>query len=465
MSLSAAIENAKFSKFHRKLLIGCIGGPVLDGYMLSIIGISMLGFSDHVRATSLDESLVGASALIGIFAGAILLGPVIDRMGRRLIYTIDLWALVVLSVLQFVVQDVWQLVALRFLVGIAIGADYPVVNALLAEWLPVKQRGRALGMLNLGWFIGAAVASLVGFTMAAVYGNESWRWMLASSGVLGIIVVVMRHGIPESPRWLQQHGRTREAAEAVRLGLGEKVNVEAIDASSAPVPRSQAPSRKENLKLLSQPQYLRRLFFCGAFYALQVGPLFAIYTFGPTILKAFGLGDGNLANLGSMLIDVIFLVGCIPALRLVETIGRRPLIVWSFALMAIPLFVLGLAPAAPVAVIITCFCLYAFFSGGPNIMEWTYPSELFPTQVRATAVGITTAASRIGAAVGTFALPLALDHWGLGPTMITAAIVTAVGWLVCLLLAEETRGKPLEAALTPAESAGSSALETSTEPA
>lgn len=198
-----------------------------------------------------------------------------------------------------------------------------------------------------------------------------------------------------------------------------------------------------NLRVLLQPVYLKRIIFCGGFYTLQVGPLFAIFTFGPTILSAFGLGEGNAPNLGSVVIDLVFLAGCIPALKLIETWGRRPLIIWCFALMAIPLFILGFVPSAPVGVVVACFCAYALFSSGPSILEWAYPSELFPTNVRASAVGITTAASRIGAALGTFGLPFALAAWGIGPTMVIAAVVTAAGFLLCLSMAEETRGMSL----------------------
>jgi putative MFS transporter len=443
MSLSTALDRARFSPFHRKLVIGCMGGPLLDGYMLSIIGIAMVGLTAQFNASELEVSLIGASALVGIFFGAIFLGPLTDKIGRRLMYTIDLWALVIASALQFVVQDATQLIILRFIVGLAIGADYPIASALLAEWLPQKRRGKMLGMLILGWFAGAVLASLTGFILFEAFGSESWRWMLGSSAVLGILVLAMRHGIPESPRWLLNHGRKKEAEEALRIGLGDQIDAAAVLAAEVQTPPHDAPRAKADFSLLLRRPYPKRLLFCSAFYVLQVTPLFAIYTFGPVILSSFGLGEGNLANIGSVIINVVFFLGCLPALRLVETIGRRPLIIWSFGLMALPLFVLGLAPGAPVAIIIACFCLYAFFSGGPNILEWAYPSELFPTEVRASAIGITTGASRIGAAVGTFLVPFALSDWGVGPTMLTAAVLTAIGWVVCLLMAEETQGKSL----------------------
>lgn len=441
MDIHAAIDEARFTRFHKKLVAACMGGPILDGYILSIIAIALIGVTADFGPSPLETSLIGASALVGIFLGAVFLGPLTDRIGRQLMYTIDLWVLVLGSVLQFFVQDSFQLIVARFIIGLAIGADYPIANSLLAEWLPRKRRGQMLGVLQVGWFIGAAAAALVGFFMFELFGPESWRWMLGSSAVLGAIVMLLRLGTPESPRWLLHHGRVQEAKSSLRAALADQLSVEHVVFDSAAQESEQ--TGKVNLRVLLQGTYLKRIIFCSGFYTLQVGPLFAIFTFGPTILSAFGLGEGNASNLGSVVIDLVFLAGCIPALKLIETWGRRPLIIWCFALMAIPLFILGFAPSAPVGVIVACFCAYALFSGGPSILEWAYPSELFPTNVRASAVGITTAASRIGAALGTFGLPFALTAWGIGPTMIIAGAVTAAGFVLCLFMAEETRGMTL----------------------
>jgi len=440
MDIHAAIDEARFLRFHKRLVAACLGGPILAGYVLSIIAIALIGISADLGTTPLETSLIGVSALVGIFLGALFFGPLTDRIGRQAMYAIDLWVLMAASVLQFFVQDPFQLIMARFVLGLAIGANYPIVNALLAEWLPRRRRGRMLGLLQAGWFIGAALASLVGFVMFELFSAGSWRFMLLSSAVLGAIVLIVRLGIPESPRWLLHHGQPREAKSALRAALAEEPGIGhlMLDVGAEPTAAGTV-----HLRVLLQPIYLRRIIFCSGFYTLQVGPLFAIYTFGPTIVTALGVEQANHSNLGSLLINLVFLAGCIPALMLIDTWGRRPVIIWGFALMAIPLFILGFVPSAPVGVVVACFCAYALFSGGPSILEWAYPSELFPTNVRASALGITTAVSRIGAALGTFGLPFALESWGIGPTMLVAATVTLAGFLLCLVLAEETKGTTL----------------------
>lgn len=439
MDIHAAIDDARFMRFHKRLVAACLGGPILDGYILSIIAIAMIGISADFATGALETSIIGASALLGIFLGALVFGPLTDRIGRQLMYTIDLWVLVAGSVLQFFVQDSAQLIAARFVLGIAIGANYPIVNALLAEWLPRRRRGQMLGLLQAGWFMGAAAASLVGYAMLEILGASSWRWMLVSAAVLGAIVLALRLGTPESARWLLHQGRPNEAKSALRAALADQPAIGHLVLDG----KQDINSGQIKLSVLLQPGYLRRMLFCSGFYALQVGPLFAIYTFGPTVLSALGIGQGRHATLGSLVINLVFLAGCLAALTLVDTWGRRPLIIWGFGLMSVPLLILGLTPSAPAALILACFCAYALFSGGPSILEWAYPSELFPTGVRASAIGISTAASRVGAALGTFGMPYALAGWGAGPTMLVAGLITACGFVLCLFLAVETKNLPL----------------------
>ncbi|MDG9720133.1 MFS transporter [Streptomyces sp. DH24] len=448
MSISA-IDEVPLNKFHRKLTWACAGGPFLDGYLLSIIGVALIGMSNELNLSIGEESLIGAAALVGIFVGGLFGGIATDKLGREAMYTIDLMILVVVSVLSVFATDAWQLVVLRFILGVAVGADYPIATSLLAEWVPNRHRGRLLGILILAWYVGAAAAYVVGYVLAEIGGAGAWRWMLASGALLSAVILLMRIGTPESPLWLVNKGRTVDAQKSIKRALGRTVPIDDLLAAAA----AERAVERYRLRDLFQGIYLRRTLFCGLFYMCQITPMFALYTFGPAILGSFGLGEGNASNLGSALISSVFVLGCIPALRLVDRVGRRPVIVWSFALMAIPLAVLGGGDSLPVAVVVACFCTYALLSGGPTVLEWTYPNELFPTSIRATAGGVATSISRIGAAAGTFLLPISLSRLGIGTTMLIGAGITLVGWLVSFAWAEETRGRTLaETSAVPADS-------------
>ncbi|MFB7223254.1 MFS transporter [Streptomyces sp. NPDC002596] len=450
MATTSIIDDSPLSRFHKKLLIQSSGGPFLDGWLLSIVGIALVGMQPDLGLSATELSLAGAAALIGIFMGGLVFGRVTDHIGRELMYTLDLLILVGASLLCAFVTDGWQIIALRFVVGLAIGADYPIATALLAEWLPAKKRGAMLGSLVVAWYIGATLATMLGFLLTEWLGHGAWRIMLASAIVPGIIILLLRVGTPESPRWLISKGRTDEARAVVRKVYGDDADFDSIT-SVEPQTTVQLGFRG-----LLRGEYLKRTFFCGMFYLCAVTPVFAMYTFGPTVLASFGLDGGNLENLGATLISVVFLIGCLPALRWCETTGRRPLLLWSFAIMLIPFTVLGLFPTGPAVLVIVCFCLYALASGGPNILEWSYPNEIFPTEIRATAMGVVTAISRIGAAIGTYLLPLSLNKYGNGPTMLMAAALTLAGLIVSLLLAPETKGK----SLSEASSIGTAAKDT-----
>ncbi|MDH6139711.1 putative MFS transporter [Kitasatospora sp. GP30] len=442
---STVIDNAPYSAFHRRLALACSGGPLLDGYILSIVGVALIGMTPELGLSTADVSLIGASALVGMFVGGAVFGVLTDRIGREVMYTLDLLVMVVCSIASFWATDVWAIVALRFVLGMAVAADYPIATSLLAEWLPIKERGRLLGKQIVAWYAGSVLAYVVGYLFLQLGGSGSWRWMQASSAVLCVFFLVIRRGSPESPLWLAQHGRGEEAVAVVRKHLGRDVTVEELGGGAQTLDGERLDAG--SLRVLFSPAYRRRTLFCGLFFLCQVAPLFAMLTFGPAILGSFGLPGGTVMDtLGTGLISLVFLIGCYPALRSIDSHGRRPTIIWSFALMIVPLVFLGIWPTAPALLALLALCAYAFLCGGPNVLDWTYPNELFPTSVRATAVGLATSVSRIGAAVGTFLLPVALTGLGIGPTMLLAAALTAIGLLVSVRWAEETKGMGLEQA-------------------
>jgi putative MFS transporter len=427
------LDSAQLNGFHAKLALFSSGGPFLDGYILSIIGIAMVQIQAQWNMSALWAGLIGSSALIGVFIGGAVFGAVTDRIGRKLMYMIDLSVIIVCSVMQFFVHDQMQLFILRLVIGIAVGADYPIATALVTEFSPKAWRAKLVGGLNAMWFVGATVAAFVGYLLLSM--PDGWRWMLFSSAIPAIVIVIARTSIPESPRWLQSKGRTDEALAVLKKTIGPTATLEDLPDGE--------DEGKTTIRALISGGYLHRIVFISIFWTCTIVTLFAIYAFGPQILELFNLGSGNLAHIGYGVINVFFLIGNIVALMLVDRLGRRAVLIWGFGLSALGLLFLAISPQAPLWMIAFAFAVYALFNGGPSILEWIYPNELFPTEVRATAVGLCTGISRIGAAVGTFATPWALTNLGLSATMYIATGIAVVGAVVSYFMAPETKGKDL----------------------
>lgn len=439
---TTSIEDVPLNSFHWKIAIYSAGGPFCDGYILGIIAPALGVLTPQLNLSPLMVSLIGAAALAGIFFGGILLGYVTDLVGRQTMYIIDLGLFVVASVLQFFVGAGWQLLILRLLLGLAIGADYPIATALLTEFTPRRYRGFLLSFNVTFWWAGYAIAYVVGYLLVGL-GSNSWRWMLLSSAIPAAIVLLLRLGTPESPRWLASKGRVQEALAVVKETFGE-------DADLGDLPPE--PPRTSYGSIFRQG-YAKRTVFAGAFWLLQVTPLFAIFTFEPTILQAFNLGGGKSAYLGSAVISLFAVAGLIPAMYLVGKLGRRPVLIWPFFITGVALLIIGLNPKGPGWMIVVLFIIFAFFNAGSSVLQWIYPNELFPTEVRATAMGFATAMSRIGAAGGTFLLPLLLSGIGTGPTMILAAILCFIGFVISWFMAPETKDLTLAEASSLGESA------------
>jgi putative MFS transporter len=278
----------------------------------------------------------------------------------------------------------------------------------------------------------------VGYMFVELLGVEGWRWMLASAAIFAALIALVRIGTPESARWLLSVGRTEEACRVIEKALHQSVTPADL------VGTQKAEQEQGSISELFRGIYLRRIVFIIIFFTCNIIPLFALLTFGPQLFSSLGMGSGNLSNLGLAFINLVFAVGCLPAMRLLETVGRRKTIIWSFGLKVLPLLALGIWLQAPGPVVMALLCLYALFSSTPEILQWGYPNELFPTRIRAAATGMAIGMSRFGAAAGTFLVPVSLAKLGTPATMIIAAGITFVGFLACVLWAEETKNRSLE---------------------
>ncbi|OHR94613.1 metabolite transporter [Pseudomonas sp. HMSC75E02] len=432
-----SIEDVPLNGFHQLLTIRSGGGSFVDGYVLSIIGVSMVQMTAALGLSTLWQGMIAAAALIGIFFGGFIGGWLTDHFGRKRIFFVGPVLFILSSLAQYWVESALALFLLRLLIGIGVGIEYPVATSLLVEFLPKKHRGPRLATLTILWFAGAALAYMVVNSLLKHGGDDAWRLVLASAAVIGAALFLVRLGTPESPRWLLGKGRAAEAEQVIKSVYGPRFSLQNLP--------EQPRQKKLSVWNLLHSGYGKRMLFVSMFWTCSVIPVFAVYAFAPKVLLALNL-QGNWASFGSETITLLFVVGCIIATRLINVIGRRSMLIYSFLWSGLALLGLGAFHASSEAVILALFGAYALFIGGAQVLQLVYPNELFPTEIRACAVGVGTSLSRVGAAVGTYLVPLSLDSLGIAQTMYAAAIVTLVGLLFAWALAPETRSLNLQQA-------------------
>lgn len=430
---TVSLDDAPLRGFHVRVAAFTTGGQFCDGYILGMTGIALAGAGPALGLDAVWIGMIAAAALAGILLGAVVFGPISDRIGRQKLYTLDLAAFVVCSALQFFVASAWEIFVLRLVMGVCIGADYAIGEPLLAEFSPRRVRGPLLAALNAVWTVGYVAAYIVGFFLQHA-GPDSWRWMLASGAVPALVVMTLRIGVPESPRWLVSKGRIEEARRIVRRHIGDNVDINDLETGSQ-------HSAWTALREVFSRRWRRRTVVAGLFYVCQTVPYFALFSFAPQILHDLGLHD---EFTGSLVLNIFLLIGAVVGVVIMDRISRRSFLLWSFGISAVALAPLGLFTHAPLMITVGLFSAFALVLAAATNLDTLYPNELFPTALRASGVGAAVAVSRIGAAIGTFLLPITIGAFGIGPALLAGSAVLLAGLLGCAAWAPETRGVSLD---------------------
>ncbi|WP_069160292.1 MFS transporter [Nocardia altamirensis] len=427
------LDSTKLTPFHRKVTILSAAGMFLDGYDITVIAVALPAVTKQWHLSALMVGALTASAVIGMFLGALVFGRLTDRLGRKKMYLFNLIGFVVFALLAACAQDAWQLLICRFLLGLALGADYTISTSLLAEYAPAKRRGSLMCRLGATWFVGAACTYAFALLLLPL-GDIAWRVMLVLGAVFAVIVLWMRRSIPESPRWLAAQGHQQEAdAVLTELGEGEvRPSVGVAQAQTSP------------WRTMFTFPLLRMVLFCCGFWFCYTLAYYGITLYTPTILKQVTSSQAGIYT-GSLIIALLGVTGAVVGVNLVDRIGRRPLLIVGFAGMLTALAILALLRNPGLAVVVALLSIAVLFANsGPGIVNLVYPSEVFPTSVRATANGLGTAVSRIGAIIGTLLLPTLIKAWGLHNVLWIFVAAGATGLLIAYTLAPETKGKTLE---------------------
>lgn len=364
--------------------------------------------------------------------GSAIIGRIADQFGRRKMLMIDMYLFALLSLLQLLTASPLALFLIRFLIGLMIAIDYTVGNSLLVEWLPLNESGKRQSQLIIYWTIGFILSYIAGITIHG-FGSRNWQIILASSAILGLITAIFRSvaKLPASPSWLASQGKYKTAQKLIQKHIGKKWGL--------PFKLLKAkPTDSVSWKTLFTKQYRRRTLVGGLFYACQAFAFFGISIFLPILLASMGMSDSNLSGI---IYNGCMLVGVLLGSRLFQTLSRRIFLIGTFFLSALALLLMLLGPAHAFVFQMALFALFSIVLSSGLTLDYPYPTELFDIKVRATGVGTCITISRIGAASGTFLLPILTSLGGAHLAMLVCLVVLIVGGIICLIWAPETSPK------------------------
>lgn len=455
-TLGRALDTSPLTPMHWRIWWLSAMGVFLDGFDLFIIAVALPLIVVDLQPSPVVEGLIGAAALIGAMVGAFAGGRLTDRYGRKAIYVIDLAVFVAGSLATALAPGAISLLILRAVLGVGVGADYPICAAYVSEFMPARVRGRML----IGAFsfqaLGMVAAALSGLLILSLHpARDAWRIMLAVAVIPALAVMVLRRAVPESPRWCIEHGQVDRAARIVAdLVPGRRAELIALAARPLPPLRRRA----ESFAVLFSARYIRRtVLAAGAWFLMDIAS-YAIGIFTPSILASLAFtapGRGPIATdfmatEGAAFLDVFLVIGFLLNVWLVDRWGRIRLQALGFAGMALGLLVLArgatMDPAGHGA--ITIFAGFVLFNVlmnvGPNATTFILPAELFSTEVRASGHGFAAGAAKLGAALGIFLLPVLRVQLGVPMLLALLAGVCVLGLVITLVFHVETRGRSLE---------------------
>lgn len=433
--VGSQLDALPVGRTHRRIVVAIGLGLFFEVYeiFLSSSIATALKTEYHLGGTTLD--LLMASSFIGMFIGAAAFGRIADRIGRRRAFLLNLVWFSVCSLLAAVAPTPALLVAARFLAGIGIGAEYPVADSYLSDVLPKTQRGRLAAWAYTCSFLAVPALGFLalGLSGRTVLGIEGWRVLLLIGAVGAVLVIVLRRGLPESPRWLAAQGKTGEAQDALTaLADGHPV---------APITPTPAPSSANPVVRLKNKPYRTRLGMLAVFHLFQPFGYYGFGTLAGLVLLARGF-DVSSSLLFTALSFFGYPLGSLLSIPLLGRVERKYLVIASAAAMA----GCGIAFATatdPAYIVMFGVATTAAANVFSNIYH-VYQAEIFPSDVRATAVGWTYSLSRLSSAALPFVLIPVLDHYGATAmfAVVVAALVAAVA--VLIPFGPRTTGRSLE---------------------
>lgn len=443
---AALLDGLRWQPIHTRITLVLGLGWMLDAFEVNIIG-GVLGILQKLwHVTTEQASLLVSVWLLGIMVGALLFGYCADRFGRRRLFIFTLLFYSGFTVVSALSPGYYAFLLFRFLTAIGVGAEYSAVNAAIGELIPARYRGRAGAAVMNFWPLGSILAGVITLYFINVMpASIGWRFAFALGAIIALFSVWARRTLPESPRWLAGRGRT-DAAAAVSEQIAS--GARQFDASPGDAAGPPAADVLAQLRRLLGRHFGRVALGCLLDFSEAAG-YYGLFAMLPlVVLPHLHIADEMVpwffivGNVGAA-------IGGLIAAVLLDKAGRKITVTGFYVLAALSMLVMGrAATSGSTTGVLLAFTAANLCATGSWIAAYPTFSELFPTRLRATGIGVSVAFGRIGAA----AAPPALVAVAQGVSMTAAFLLLAAFWLLGAVAmvpwsiwGVEARGQPLEA--------------------
>ncbi|KAF5996980.1 MULTISPECIES: MFS transporter [Streptomyces] len=461
-AVPARLDRLPWSRWHWTVVIGLGTVWILDGLEVTIVGNIAGRLSEPGSGLPITSAQVTGTAaalyVAGACVGALFFGRLTDRFGRKKLFMVTLAVYLGATALTAVSFEPWWFFTFRFLTGFGIGGEYAAINSAIDELIPSQYRGRVDLIINGSFWLGAiggSLLSIVALDTALFPANIGWRLTFALGVVLGLVILLVRRSVPESPRWLLIHGRQEEAEQLV-ASVEERVRAD-LGGRELPPPAGEITiHQRKTIGFLAIARTVLATYRKRAALGLSlfIGQAFLYnaitFGFGAILTTFYDVPTGSTGYYFAVIALGNFL-GPLLLGKLFDTVGRRRMIASTYLLSGLLLFgtawLFGRGSLSAVT-LTACWCVALFFASAGASSAYLTVSEIFPMETRAMAIAFFYA---IGTAAGGISGPLVfadLTQSGVvGDTVLAfqigAGLMCAAG-LVAAFLAVNAERRSLE---------------------
>src|SRR3954468_22487633 len=469
-SVPGRLDRLPWSRWHWTIVIGLGTVWILDGLEVTIVGNIAPRLAEKGSGISISTSQIsglGAALYVaGACTGALLFGYMTDRFGRKKLFMITLLVYLLATAMTALSGSALMFFVFRFITGLGIGGEYAAINSAIDELIPSKFRGRVDLIINGTFWIGAALGALVSIVVLNenfLAGDVGWRVAFGLGVVFGLVILLVRRNVPESPRWLFIHGRDREADELVS-GVESQVEEQThtrLDEADQTIEIHQRKTigfftiARSVLTMYPRRTVLGLSLFVGQAF------LYNAITFGfASILTTFYKVPSADTGYYYVVIAIGNFMGPLLLGKFFDTVGRKPMISGTYITAGVLLFVtawLFKNGHLSATTLTACWTVVLFFASAGASSAYLTVSEVFPMETRAMAIAFFYA---IGTALGGITGPLLFAHLtssgNVDDTVVAFAIgaaVMTIAGVVAAFLAINAEQKSLEDIAAPLTSA------------